>query len=167
LARSRLKTTISQWLEGARRVALLGVGSDLRGDDVAGVLVAQSLDEKSRKSKFKKKFKAFIGATAPENLTGEIRRFRPTHLIIVDAADLKDGKAAVRCIHPAQTDGFSSSTHNLPMKVFADYLIHTVGCEIMIVGIKPERLDFDAPPSQGVKKSVKYVADMISGILSE
>jgi len=30
----------------------------------------------------------FYRRTAPENLTGEIKKFQPTHLIIIDAAEL-------------------------------------------------------------------------------
>jgi hydrogenase 3 maturation protease len=156
-----LLKALRQWLDPAEKVALLGIGSDLRGDDAAGVLVAQSLSKQHRGKKLKKPFKVFIGGTAPENLTGEIRKYGPTHLIIVDAADLGLKKGTVRFIDPKETGGFSSSTHKMPMKIFVDYLTHSLGCEVVIIGIQPGGLDFNTPPSQEVKKSVKYVSSEI------
>ena len=144
---------------------MLGIGSDLRGDDAAGVLVAQSLKERRVGKKLKKKCKVFIGATAPENLTGEIKKFKPTHLLIVDAADAGLKKGAVYIINPKEASGFSSSTHQLPMKIFVDYMTHYTGCETIIIGIQPVKLDFNAAPSQAVRKSVKYVSDTIAKIL--
>ena len=38
-----LKVLLKDKLNKARRIALLGVGSEFRGDDVAGILVAKSL----------------------------------------------------------------------------------------------------------------------------
>jgi hydrogenase 3 maturation protease len=143
----------------------LGIGSDLRGDDAAGVLVAQSLQEQRVGKRLKKKLKIFIGGTAPENLTGEIKKFKPTHLIIVDAADVGQKKAAVHVINPKEVSGMSSSTHKLPMKIFVDYMTHYTGCETLIIGIQPARLEFNTPPSQEVKKSVKYVSNMMAEIL--
>ena len=79
-----LTTELKNRLKAAKRIAVLGVGSELRGDDVAGMLVAGAVQKKS------KKIRVFLGATAPENLTGEIIKFKPTHLIIVDTADIKE-----------------------------------------------------------------------------
>jgi hydrogenase 3 maturation protease len=144
---------------------VLGIGSDLRGDDAAGVLVARSLQEERVGKKLKKKLKIFIGGTAPENLTGEIKKFKPTHLIIVDAADVGFKKGAVHFISHKEVGGMSASTHKLPMKVFVDYLTHFTGCETLIIGIQPASLEFNTPPSQAVGKSVKYVSNMLAEVL--
>jgi hydrogenase 3 maturation protease len=157
-----LKRTLSQWLRDAQRIAVLGIGSDLRADDGAGVLVAEAL--RKRKSRT---CKVFIGGTAPENLTGEIRKFQPTHLIIVDALEAGLAKGAVRVIDPKTVGGFSSSTHKMPMKVFTDYVSRSIGCEVIIVGIQPVTLEFNAPLSPEVLKAVKRVSDAIAGVLAD
>jgi hydrogenase maturation protease len=85
-----LKTAVRRNLKGAERVAVLAIGSSLRGDDAAGLQVADQLRRvrtKARSKAVHSALRIFMGETAPENLTGEIKKFRPTHLVILDAAD--------------------------------------------------------------------------------
>lgn len=103
---TNLKATLKKRLNKAKRIALLGVGSKLRCDDAAGILVAEQLEKERRKVKFQQSLKVFIGATAPENLTGEIKRFKPTHLIIIDSADLGKPAGAVQLISADEVGGF-------------------------------------------------------------
>ena len=160
-----LKAAIQKQLKDAKRIALLGVGSELRGDDVAGILVARALIKAYKERKPKREFKVFEGATAPENLTGEIKRFKPTHLIIVDSADTGKPIGAITLIKPEETAGISFCTHQLPLKIMLDYLNESIGCEMMIIGIQPKTLDFGTSPSTEVKKAVKLVTAAIKEIL--
>jgi len=154
-----LKANLKKQLNNAKRVALLGVGSDLRGDDAAGVFVARKLYPGDAG------FKVFIGDTAPENLTGEIKRFNPTHLIIVDSAQMNEEVGAVKLIDSDEVSGFSSSTHSLPLKVLVDYLFKSIGCETTIICIQPKALDFAGPLSSEVKKSAEDVSRVLKDIL--
>ena len=69
---SGLKTSLKNRLEGAAKIAVLGIGSLLRADDAAGMLVAEEVEKRCGKTKGKPEVKVFFGETAPENLTGEI-----------------------------------------------------------------------------------------------
>lgn len=160
-----LKTALKDRLRNAKKIALLGVGSELRGDDAAGILVAAHLRKTCQKNIKQQRFKVFLGATAPENLTGQIKSFKPSCLIIVDSADLGKKAGAVKLINPAEVEGFSFCTHRLPLKIMADYLIKSLACEILIIGIQPGRLDFASRPSKAVEKSVKLVGGIIRDIL--
>ncbi len=75
-------------LLGAAKIAVLGIGSRLKGDDAGGVIAAEDLRGALSKNFEKLNVGIFIGGTAPENVTSEIKRFKPSHLIIVDAADM-------------------------------------------------------------------------------
>jgi hydrogenase 3 maturation protease len=153
-----LAQALNQRLKGAKRLSLLGVGSDLRGDDVAGILVANSLSLKAKKSR---NFKVFIGETAPENLTGEIRKFDSTHLIIVDSADMNKKPGSVQLIDPDQIGGLSFCTHSLPLKVMTDYLEKSVGCKTCIIGIQPKGLGFDTRCSPEVRRTAKNISNLL------
>ena len=72
-----IKKALKSRLASAKKVAVLGIGSDLRGDDVAGMLTAEKLFKLVAK-KSTSRLKIFFGSTAPENLTGDIKRFNPT-----------------------------------------------------------------------------------------
>ena len=153
-----LTTELKNRLKGSKRTALLGVGSELRGDDAAGMLVAETVSKKS------KKVKVFFGSTAPENLAGEIIKYEPSHIIIVDTADIKQKPGTVLLLNAEDlAQGVSLSTHKLPPKVMMDYFAKELKCKIFIVGIQPKTIKFDATVSKEVKSSVKMVASAIIG----
>jgi len=161
------KTAIKNWLRDARKIALLAVGSELRGDDVAGILVASGLSKARPAICRQAGFKVFLGATAPENLTGEIKKFKPSHIIIVDSADVGKKAGEIVLIKPENSRGVSFCTHQLPLKIMADYLIESIGCRILIIGIQPKQLDFGSLPSKEIKESAKAVSGIIKEIINK
>ncbi len=160
-----LKITLKKQLHNAGRVALLGVGSQLRGDDAAGIFVATKLSNLPPGIGQTTRLKVFIGDTAPENLTGEIKKFNPTHLIIVDSADMHEKAGVVKLIDSDEASGFSSCTHSLPLKILTDYLFKSIGCRTTIIGIQPKTLDFGSCLSKQVKKSAEGVSRALKIIL--
>ena len=161
-----LTAELKNRLKGAKRLAVLGVGSEFRGDDVAGMLVAETLSKYERRTtndeRRKFSLKVFFGATAPENLTGEIIKFKPTHLIIVDTAAIKEKPGTILLLNSEDLgEGVSFSTHKLPPKVMMDYLVKILKCSIFIVGIQPKCIKFGASVSKEVKSSVKEVSGAI------
>jgi len=156
-----LKKLLRNKLDKAERIALLGVGSEFRGDDVAGVLVAKSLASRIKS----RKFKVFLGQTAPENLTGEIRKFRPTHLLIVDAADIGKKAGSVTILCAKDITGAAFSTHRLPVKLIADYLSCAVSCDTIILGIHPESFMFGRMPSAKIRKVVKNISQILEEVI--
>ena len=147
-------------LSGKKRIAILGVGSELRGDDAAGMLVAKNI-EKFLRGKPQNNIGIFLGETAPENLTGEIKKFKPTHLLIIDSAEM-DKKAGEFCVfNPDEITGVSFCTHQLPMKIMFSYLKKFIDCDFAIIGIQPKYLTFDSKPSKEVAAAVKYISKTI------
>jgi len=165
--RNKLNTTKpAKSTKRAGRVVLLGVGSDLRGDDAAGMLVASSLQKIVSSPGLKRRLKVLFGATAPENLTSEIRRFKATHVIIVDAALMGAKPGAVEVIEPDRIEGVTFTTHQLPMSIIARYLVHEVGCEVIFIGIQPKILKFGKPVSRELRSSAPKLARLIKKVLS-
>lgn len=164
--RQTLKTILKSNFIGARKLAVLGIGSDLRGDDGAGILVVEKLQKSL--SKLKKRFpvKVFVGGTAPENLTGEIKRYKPSHIIIVDTADFKEKPGTVVVIDPQDVGGVSFSTHKMPAKILIDYLRKSFPCEVTIIGIQPKTVDFGKPLTKAVAGRAKEVALAIGDLVS-
>jgi hydrogenase 3 maturation protease len=160
-----LRNKLQSNLKGAIRIAILGVGSDLRADDFAGMLVAQDLDSSSKSINKTIQFHVFFGHTAPENLSGEIRKFNPSHVIIIDAAEVGKKPGQVAFFTPEDAGGISFSTHKLPIKVLAQYLTESFECKVSIIGIQPKTLDFDKPVSKEVKASVKVVSKTIKDVI--
>jgi hydrogenase 3 maturation protease len=152
-------------LHNAQRVAVLGVGSELRGDDVAGILAAQQIEKIITKQTTSPEVRVFIGETAPENLTGEIKRFQPTHLIIIDAAELNKEPGHISIMEPETIGGTSFCTHSLPLKIIIGYLLESFKFQAIIIGIQPKTLTFGAPPTKEVVAAVKHLAETITKLL--
>jgi hydrogenase 3 maturation protease len=162
-----LATILRKRLKNAERVAVLGIGSELRADDVAGILVARRIKKLAAKKKNLTRFKVFIGATAPENLTGEIKRFQPAHLIIIDSADLGTKAGKIKVMNPHDIGGISFCTHNLPIKVMTDYLLQSFNFQITIIGIQPKNLSIGSLPSKEVLGAVELLANAITSLLQQ
>lgn len=142
-------------------VAVIGVGSELRGDDIVGVLVAEAL-QKSKKAP--SRLKAFIGCTAPENITGEVKKFLSTvkdeaaHIILIDAAQMNSKPGTIRLLEAEAIQGTSFSTHVLPLPILISYFQRQINCGISVIGIQPKCTDFGKEPSKEVLKAVPIIA---------
>jgi hydrogenase 3 maturation protease len=144
-----------------RRVVVVGVGSRLRSDDAAGLEIVERLGALCLPGVF-----TVLGDTAPENVTGEIRRLAPTHVLFVDAADLGEDPGSTRVFESADIGGMTSSTHTLPLHVIADYLEREIGCRVLFLGLQPKALGFGEMMSAEVAAAVEETVEAIAGALS-
>ena len=162
-----LKKILGSRLSGARRTAVLCVGSELRADDAAGILAASELKAALAGRKRPLAVKIFIGATAPENLTGEIKRYKPSHLVIIDTADLRKRPGTISVFKPEEVGaGVSFSTHKMPAKILVDYLVSSLGCQVTIIGIQPKSIDFGKDISPAVRSSAKKAATALASAIA-
>ncbi len=88
------------------RACLVGVGSDLRGDDSAGLMVVRQLFKHSHAENLL----IIEGGPAPENVTGQIRAFHPDNVILIDAAHMDEPPGTVQWIPLDSIDGMSASS---------------------------------------------------------
>jgi hydrogenase 3 maturation protease len=161
-----LSTSVQASLKGASRVAVIGIGSDLRGDDIAGILAVQELEKTTKRSKLTVPLLTLLGYTAPENMTGEIRKFAPSHLIMIDTAEIGGKPGSIEVFPPEKTAGMTFSTHKLPVKIMAEYLSASVKCSVIIIGIQPKVLDFGSAVTKEVEAAAKQVSSIIKDALS-
>jgi len=150
-------------LEGLRRLAVLGIGNELYGDDGAGVALARSL---ARSGIDPGKMQAFEAGPAPENFTGSLRKMNPSHVLMVDAANLGLEPGSIRVIDMEQITGAGFSTHTLPLHILADFIARE-GCRVVMLGIQPRDLSFGEGLSPEVSTAVtqlkNYLKDLLTG----
>jgi hydrogenase 3 maturation protease len=151
-----LRRTLPPSRQEAGTVVVLGVGSELRADDAAGLRVAERVSRMALPG-----VHGLAGGSAPENFTGEIRRLAPARLLIVDAADMGDPPGSVRLIEPVEVEGISFSTHTFPLNVFAEYIARETGCDLAFIGIQPLSLEFDGALSPVVARAIEETAEAI------
>jgi len=160
-----IKKALQNRLTGTGKIAVLGIGSDLRGDDAAGMLATEKLAKLISKKR-NSRIKVFLGSTAPENLTGEIKKFKPEHVIMIDAIEIKEKPGTILVLDPHEVGaGVSFSTHKLPAKILADYFSHFTKCAVTIIGIQPGSLDFGRKVSKDVASAANSIAGAIRDIV--
>lgn len=153
-----LNTLLREFLISAKRLAILGAGSTLRGDDAAGMVLIERLQERFINAK---NIRCYPGETAPENYSGSISRFCPTHLLVVDAADMEEVPGTVFPVDPKDVGGVSCCTHMLPLKVMLTYLAQETGAKLLLLGIQPKSMEFEAPLSTVAEKAVDALYEAI------
>jgi hydrogenase 3 maturation protease len=148
--------TLTARLRQAREIAVLAVGSDLNGDDGVALRVVELLEPHVGDGKT---LHTFVGATAPENCTGPIRRLNPSHLIVIDAADVGKPPGTIEWIDTARLTGITFCTHALPLNVIIDYILKSCPeCEVIVLGVQPQRLDFAQPLTAPVEAAARAIA---------
>lgn len=146
------------------RIAILGIGNEMRGDDAAGILVVRALILRVANSKH---LRIIEGGHAPENATGDLRKFSPDLVLLIDAADMGKVAGYIALIPIEQIDGISANTHSLPLSMLARYLTLELNCEVALLGIRPKSVEMGASVSDEVNQAVSDIAEEISTLWSE
>jgi hydrogenase 3 maturation protease len=168
-------TSDRSWLESLRpllspsgperpRLAVVGIGQSLRGDDGLGPAFISAL---RHRLKADDRLLLLDGGAAPENATGRLRRFRPDLVLLIDAAQLDAPPGAIAILDWRAADGLSAATHALPPSLLAAYLTAELGCLVLLLGIQPAQTNFGRPLSTAVRTSLRRGATAIAALLAE
>ncbi len=145
------------------RIALVGIGHELRGDDAAGVILARKLQPLADSNM--DRLRVIDAGHAPENFTRVMRDFHPDLIVFVDVAQMNDAPGTIRWLAWQDTAGLSGSTHTLPIHVLASFLSVDLGCEIGLIGIQPADNTMDVPLSPAVQQAVAELVEGLTPIL--
>ncbi len=157
-----IKAFINEMPVGGK-IAFMGVGSVLKGDDGAGMYFAKRL------SKLVNRRDVLIlkGSTAPENLTGVIKSFKPDVFYIIDAAFMGLSAGEVQVIKNEDINSASFSTHMLPLFMTLDYIEAEIGCDTVCLGIQAQSTQLGEPVSEKVKQAAQSLAQAFGELLTE
>ena len=144
------------------RVAIVGIGNEFNGDDAAGVLVARKLETREC-ARDALHVLVIEAGQAPENITHELRRFDPSIVILIDAAQVNAEPGDVVWIPWETTSGMSASSHSLPLSMMARYLTLEFDCTVHLLGIQPSQNQ----PDEGLSLVVREAVDDICETLCE
>jgi hydrogenase 3 maturation protease len=104
--------------------------------------------------------------TAPENITGTLRRFAPDWVILMDAVDLGKPAGAVEWLSLDMVEGMDAFTHGLPPLLFGQFLKSELGCQVGLIGVQPASLAFDHPVHPAVRASIAKIARKLISLFS-
>jgi len=159
--RSTWLSKLMKEMRHATRIVILGIGNTEKGDDSAGVRCAEALAHKLKHPSIK----VIIAGEVPENYTGMIRSYNPTHVVIIDACAKGMKPGAVFLVDPSKIANDDVSTHRMPLSLFTMFLEKTVRCKVLIIGIEPQSVDWHEGMSATVAESILHIADNLSTAL--
>ncbi len=134
----------------ARPWLLVGVGSDLRGDDAFGPLLARRLAEAG--------LPALDAGTAPESLTGPIVRSGAEVLILADVGNLGAPAGSLRLFAPETVAPGGTSTHDPSLRLLIDYLQAQRPFVVRILAVEPARRGLGQPVSPEIASAIDQAA---------
>jgi len=152
-----LQKALKKWLASAKRVVVAGIGNPIRSDDFVGVKIVQDLQGKVQERVY-----LIECETVPESFMQEIVDFKPSHVLLVDAAVLGLKPSETRLVFPEQVTDFPAvTTHVLPLRIFCEYVAKMTEAKIALLLIEPEHTGF----GEGLTPAVQVTAKKITGIL--
>lgn len=143
---------LKEVLEG-KKVAILGVGNPLMGDDGVGSWVAGELQGKVRAP-------VFVGEEVPENYLYDIISEEPEYLLVIDAVDFGGKAGEMRLVDLEELTPRFLSSHGMSLNIMAS-LLEEKGCKVILLGIQPQNLAFGADMSEEVKRSGEELLSLI------
>jgi hydrogenase 3 maturation protease len=158
-----LASMLEEELSGWKQIAILGIGNEFSGDDSLGFRAARMLRH-ALSNTFG--VKVLTAGTAPENFTGLLRRLSPSHVVLIDAAEMGEIAGAIELIEPHRIEKRMPSTHSMPLYTLAEYLEHELGAKVLILGIQPESLSFGTAVSREVIVSVDKLAHLLVEVIN-
>jgi len=141
---------------------VLGIGNPLRGDDAIGLKVIQNL-----LGKVPENVLLLECEMVPENYLSKIEEFKPTHVLMIDAAHLNREAGASRLISIEEIAGTALSTHTLPLSFLAEIIKQNVGADVALLGIQPESIEFKEGLSPHLQEASRRIADLIVKVVKE
>lgn len=136
------------------RNILLTVGNGMMGDDGAGTLLAQMMQNDPSDH-----WAVIQGGSAPENVLHQLRDMQPQCVMIVDACDMDLPAGTIRVIsEDLLQDPFLFTTHTLPLSYLIEAIREFVP-QVIFLGIQPLVVAFSYPISEEVKKAVAQIAE--------
>ncbi len=158
-----LEKELKNWFEDAKRVVIAGIGNPIRMDDFVGTKIVQDLQ-----GKVSQNVQLIECETVPENYILEIETFKPTHVLLIDAALLNLASGEARLFLPEQIAGFSAvSSHVLPLRVFSDYLKESTGAKVALLLIQPKNVEFGEGLSPELQVAANKVSRLMLNLLSK
>ncbi len=154
-----MKQALTEFLSGYKKLVILGIGNDMKGDDALGTFIVRSLNNLSHN------IVSIDGGIVPENFTGAIKKENPTHILLVDAVDMKKAPGSVRMVHKEEISKYSISTHSMPISFLIKYLEIGTGAKIALIGIQPQSMELGQEMNIEVEKSANIVLLMLKSIL--
>lgn len=153
-------------LANAKKVLVVGLGNEFRGDDGLGIYVARKLRKLLRGLN---NVKVVIADSGLENVTHVILRYRPTHIVIIDAAYVEGGEPGTIYLFNVDelSDIRSLSTHYIPPKLVIDYIRSYINVDVVVIGVQIKEVGLGSRLSDEVLEASNDLIHALKSSIAE
>jgi len=148
-------------LKGAKKTVIMAVGDELDPRDCLGHLAGRRISAMNLKG-----VEVLLTSQMPENFTSVVRRMKPSHVVIIDAAEMGRSPGEVAIIDAGRISATRVSTHAMPLSVLMGYLEKELKVKVALVGIQPtaseEYGEAEQPPA--VLKGIERIASSLKAV---
>lgn len=153
-----LKQELEDFIEDHGKIMIICIGNDMRGDDGVGPLVAGQIEGLSDENS---EVTVVNTGTVPENYTGLIRKVQPSHIIFIDAVEMKMAPGDIKLVQKDEIANYSISTHAMPLSFMIKYIETFTDSSVLLIGIQPKNMVL----YEDISDEVKIGAEELTKIL--
>lgn len=158
-----VQDALEKWFSGADRVVVAGIGNPIRRDDFVGVKIVQDLQ-----GKVPQNVCLLECETVPESFMQDIVDYKPSHVLLVDAAVLGLKPGETRLVFPEQITDFPAvTTHVLPLRIFCEYITKMAEAKIALLLIEPQDTEFGEGLTAPVQATEEKIAKLLLELLAK
>ncbi|MCM8821384.1 MAG: hydrogenase maturation protease [Candidatus Omnitrophica bacterium] len=143
-------------LRDFERLAIMCVGNKYASDDGVGPEIAGILSKLIVKKECGSVF-VINCYDSPENFTSPVKKIKPSHILIIDSCISGKKPGTISAFAMTDLNEYDISTHRMPVRLLADYLVSETGSTIIILGIEPEFTGRGAEISEPVRKAIEEI----------
>ena len=133
---------------------VITVGNILRTDDGLGPFIGSRV--KSRED-----LKVINAKNRPENIIDEVISYKPSRIIIIDAADFEGKPGQIKLIDKECISKTTLSTHMIPLPVITSILENDTGASVFFIGVQPKNVILGEHLSFEVEESAWEIIKLI------
>jgi hydrogenase 3 maturation protease len=147
-----LLNNLETFLKGVSRLVVIGMGNELRGDDAVGLEVVRLL-----KKHQSPRLTVYEGHMTPEAFITPVCSLRPSQILIIDAAELKQEPGTWRLLSRDEIQTGLFTTHYLPATAVADELRHRCDTKVAFLGVQPKSREITLSRSSACMKAAQEI----------
>ncbi len=146
---SNFEDELWNFIAGGNKIAILGIGNDLRSDDGLGPYIIEKLSIEDPRVMVEN-----VGSV-PEGFARPLAEFGADRIIMVDAADMNRPAGHIELVTKDRIGGINISTHSMPLSFLMMYLEQETGGTTILLAIQPKSIQF----GEGLTPEIQEVAD--------
>jgi len=137
-----------------RQMLVVGVGNPMRGDDEAGLVLAEKVAEKLD-------LEYLRCEEVPENYVGRMLDNPADTILLVDAVNMKQAPGEIGLLAPDELADNGISTHNCSVSLLAKVLAGVKDKQMLILAIQPQQIEWGQPMTPLMTEAIdRFVADL-------